>query len=144
MCWKWPSVVQSLELNFFFGAFTIILQVKRSPLLCTAILHEAKESFFGAAVKKDDHSRHGGFITLKPPRALAEVSPAVCCLPVWPRHPELHDSPASQPSLNRIAFPVGELGRSLRMSAISLTTSIHGPPGLYTSARKRPSVYRLT
>ena len=102
MCPKRTSVVQSLELNFFFGAFTIILQVKRSPLLCTAILHEAKESFFGAAVKKDDHSRHGGFITLKPPCARRAVSPAAAVglsarMPARPRPPELHDSPASQP-----------------------------------------------
>ena len=146
MCPKRTSVVQSLELNFFFGAFTIILQVKRSPLLCTAILHEAKESFFGAAVKKDDHSRHGGFITLKPPCARRLASRR------WPVCPSSRVASASwttwqpgKPTLNRIAFPVGELGRSLRMSAISLTTSIHGPPGLYTSARKRPSsVYRLT
>ena len=37
-----------------------------------------------------------------------------------------HDSLTGKPTLNRIAFPVGELGRSLRMSAISLTTHIVG------------------
>lgn len=102
--------------------------------------HEAKESFFGAAVKKDDHSRHGGFITLKPPCARRLASRR------WPVCPSSRVASASwttwqpgKPTLNRIAFPVGELGRSLRMSAISLTTSIHGPPGLYTSARKRPA-----
>ena len=62
-------MVQSLELNFFFRCLHDNPSGQKSPLLCTAILHEAKESFFGAAVKKDDHSRHGGFITLKPPCA---------------------------------------------------------------------------
>ena len=65
MCPKRTSVVQSLELNFFFRCLHDNPSGQKIPP-CYVLLSGEGELFW--AVKKDDHSRHGGFITLKPPR----------------------------------------------------------------------------
>ena len=148
MCPKRTSVVQSLELNFFFRCLHDNPSGQKIPpaMYCYTTRSE-RELFWGGRQKRWSFSS----------RWVYNVKASLCapcrlaCRRRRPVCPYARAASAAwttwqpgKPTLNRIAFPVGELGRSLRMSAISLTTSIHGPPGLYTSARKRPSVHRLT
>ena len=72
-----PVLQRSPEPDFFYAVRCLHDNPsgqKIPLLLCSGAGAKRKRELFWGAVKKDDHSRHGGFITLKPCTALQPCS----------------------------------------------------------------------